>query len=128
MLAGGCQRTLLYFAAVLRLPHRLVTATQRLAADRLLFRRGGLPIRVIGSKRGWLLSCVSGGGRPPTLLSPLLSAQTSSGHSWTLRWAASRITCPSMPTRVCPIPYTGHWQMNSSGPAGGSGHTHHWNS
>ena len=30
-----------------------------------------------------------------------------------------------MPTRVSLIPYTGHWQMNSSGPAGGSGHTHH---
>jgi hypothetical protein len=28
-----------------------------------------------------------------------------------------------MPIRVSPIPYTGHWQMNSSGPAGGSGHT-----
>jgi hypothetical protein len=55
------------------------------------------------------------GGWPPTLL----SAQPSSGHSWTLRRAASRITCPSMPTRVSPIPYTGHWQMNSSGPAGG---------
>ncbi len=50
---------------------------------------------------------------------------SSSGQSWTLRRAASRISCPSMPTRVSPIPYTGHWQMNSSGPAGGSGHTHH---
>ena len=50
---------------------------------------------------------------------------SSSGQSWTLQRAASRITCPSMPIRVSPIPYTGHWQMNSSGPAGGSGHTHH---
>jgi hypothetical protein len=38
MLAGGCQGTLLYFATVLRLPHRLVTAAQRLAADRLPFQ------------------------------------------------------------------------------------------
>jgi hypothetical protein len=30
-----------------------------------------------------------------------------------------------MPTRVSPIPNIGHWQMNSSGPAGGSGHAHH---
>jgi hypothetical protein len=30
-----------------------------------------------------------------------------------------------MATRVSPIPYASHWQLNSSGPAGGSGHTHH---
>jgi hypothetical protein len=35
---------------------------------------------------------------------------------------ASRISCASMPTRVSPIPNTGHWQMNSSGPAEGSAH------
>jgi hypothetical protein len=99
--------------------------TLALILDRLLFRRSGLTVRVIRPKRGWLLSCVSGGGWPPTLLSQLLSAQPSSGHSWTLRRAASRITCPSTPTRVSPIPYTGHWQMNSSGPVVGSGHTHH---
>jgi hypothetical protein len=47
---------------------------------------------------------------------------SSSGQSWTLERAASRISCPSMPIRVSPIPYTGHWQMNSSGPAGGRPH------
>ena len=56
---------------------------------------------------------------------PQVPPDTVSGHSWTLRRAASRITWPSMPTRVFPIAYTGHWQMNSSGPVGGSGRTHH---
>jgi hypothetical protein len=30
-----------------------------------------------------------------------------------------------MLTRVSLIPSVGHWQMNSSGPLGGSGHAHH---
>jgi hypothetical protein len=45
------------------------------AVDRPLIRRSGLPVGVIRSKRGWLLSCVGGGGWLPTLLSLLLSAQ-----------------------------------------------------
>jgi hypothetical protein len=42
-------------------------------ADLPLMRRSGLPVRVIRSKRGWMLSCVSDRGCLPTLLSPLLS-------------------------------------------------------
>jgi hypothetical protein len=38
-------------------------------------RRGGLPVRVIRPKRGWMVSFVSDGGWLSTLLSPLLSAQ-----------------------------------------------------
>ncbi len=48
-----------------------------------------------------------------------------SGHSWTLRRAASRISCASMPTRVSATPNLCHSQTNSSGPLGGSGHPHH---
>ena len=47
---------------------------------------------------------------------------SSSGHNWTACRAASRISCASMPTRVSPVP---RWQMNSSGPLGGSGQAHH---
>jgi hypothetical protein len=44
-------------------------------ADRPFFRRSGSPVGVIrsASKRGGMLSCVSGRDRPSTLLSPLLS-------------------------------------------------------
>ena len=49
---------------------------------------------------------------------------SSSGHSRTLRCAASSISCASMPARVSAIPYIGHWQTNSSGPLGGNGHAH----
>jgi hypothetical protein len=43
-------------------------------------------------------------------------------HTRMLRCAASRISCASMPTRVSPVP---SWQINSSGPLGGSGQAHH---
>jgi hypothetical protein len=42
-------------------------------ADRPFFRRSGLPVRVIRSERGWMLSCVSGRDWLSTLLSLLLS-------------------------------------------------------
>ena len=48
-----------------------------------------------------------------------------SGHSRTLRWAASRMSCASMPVRDSAMPNAGHSQTNSSGPAGGSGQVHH---
>ena len=50
---------------------------------------------------------------------------SSSGHSRTLRRAASRMSCASMPVRDSAMPNAGHSQTNSSGPAGGSGQVHH---
>jgi hypothetical protein len=43
-------------------------------ADLPLFRRSGLPVRAIRSKRGWMLLCVHGGGWLAPLLSPLPSS------------------------------------------------------
>ena len=43
-------------------------------ADRPLFRRSGLPVRLTKSKRGWMLLCVDGRGWLPPLLPSLLSA------------------------------------------------------
>jgi hypothetical protein len=48
--------------------------------DRPFFRRSGLPVRVIRSKRGWMLWCVPGGGWLAPLLSPLLSLLPSSSR------------------------------------------------
>ena len=44
-----------------------------------------------------------------------------SGQAWTLRCAASRISCASMLTRVSAAP---SWQIKSIRPLGGSGHVH----
>jgi len=41
--------------------------------DRPFFRRSALPVRVIGSERGWLLSRINGGERLAPLLTRLLS-------------------------------------------------------
>ena len=62
-----------------------------------VFRRSGLPVRVIRSKRGWMPSCASGGGWLPTLLSPLLSVScnpvAAGGGLWIHASDSSRSGC-----------------------------------
>ena len=60
-------------AAVLRLPHRHTHRSPCSPVDRPFFRRNGLPVGVVRSKRGWMLWCVSGRGWLAPLLSSLLS-------------------------------------------------------
>jgi len=60
-----------------------------LILDRLLFRHSGLPVRLIRSKRGWMLSCVRDRG----WLVPLLSAAGSTGSRGMLTAMPADLPC-----------------------------------
>ena len=62
-------------------------------SDRPLFRRGGLPVRLIRSKRGWMLSCVRDRGWVVPLLSALLSAAGSTGSRGMLTAMPADLPC-----------------------------------
>jgi len=57
------------------------------------FRRSGLPVRLIRSKRGWMLSCVRDRGWVVPLLSALLSAAGSTGSRGMLTAMPADLPC-----------------------------------